>query len=77
MKAKYIIVTDGGLEFAIIFDKILAHKNISAGRTQVVSAGFCSLDSDGVWHTYGKSESLSLDSRPQDAKILNRIMDYA
>ena len=47
---KYIIVAEGGSEYAILFDEILTHASV-AGNLRVKSAGFCSLTIDSTYIT--------------------------
>jgi hypothetical protein len=72
MKSKYIIVGLGGMEVPLIFSPFLQHEDVAlAIRNKVYAAGFCELDSAGKWITSGKSVSLELDARQEDAAILN------
>lgn len=70
---KYVIVeSDTGIECPILFPNYLIHADVAFrfNRAQrVVSAGFFSLG-DGKAHCWGKSESLKVESRPEDAAIL-------
>lgn len=70
MTSKYLIVeVHSGLELPIVFNPILKHDSVANGLP-VKSAGFCRL-LDGVWHCWGKSESLNKVSRLTDAAVLN------
>jgi hypothetical protein len=72
MKSKYIIVGLGGMQVPLVFSPFLQHEDVAmAVRNKVYSAGFCELDSAGKWITGGKSVSLELDARQEDAAILN------
>jgi hypothetical protein len=83
---KYIIVTECDMEVAILFDALLKHKQIAAGR-KVISAGFVKFESkkiagDGTdkWEStgivvYGGSDSLGINSRPQDLAIIKESME--
>lgn len=66
---KYIIVECQELELAILFDEILTHADVAAGK-KVVSAGFCNRDGL-IW---GKSVSLNLEPRAEDASIITRAI---
>lgn len=74
MKAKYIIVECHGLEVPIVFSPILQHNDV-AGHRKVFGAGFCHLGIDvndkRCWTVHGRSISLGINSRPEDAAILN------
>lgn len=85
MRLKYIAYKQGGDEHAIIFHERLVHACIVEGlrahnysdwnhygNIEVVSAGFCGRDEKNGWKVWGKSESLGLESRPADARILWR-----
>jgi hypothetical protein len=76
--SKYIIVNNMGIECPIVFSPLLKHSDILVeGKT--VSAGFC-FQKKGLgelsYETYGKSVSLNLSSRPEDAEILNKLIEY-
>lgn len=74
-QSKYLIVEDSGLEIPIVFNPILQHYKV--GENQIkISAGFCSRGEDGRFSVWGKSISLELKSRPEDAEILNRYIEY-
>lgn len=70
MKVKYIIVKKGITEVPVLFSEVLLHCEV-AGQGQVTSAGFCQRTAEGKWRVAGKSVSLNLEARPQDAEILN------
>jgi len=60
---KYIVINaDGDLPAAILFNEVLQHKAVAAGR-KVLGAGFCNARGQ-VW---GHSESLGVESRKEDA----------
>lgn len=73
---KYII-RDGK---AIILSPALTHKELAGYQTNIEGAGFVSFgmkvdDCNNhipVAHVYGRSESLDIDSRLEDADIINR-----
>ena len=74
---KYIIVENTGIENAIVFNSILSHEDVGGrfrlNRT-VISAGFCYLPDELNEHvsTYGKSTTLGIESREEDAEIIQR-----
>jgi hypothetical protein len=71
---KYIIFDDGMMEQPIMFSCYLQHGSVAMRfNWKVVSAGFVALNND-QFHAYGKSVSLGVVSRPEDSKIINRIM---
>ena len=70
VRSKYIIIKHAGTEVPLVFSPVLSHKQV-AGMTKVASAGYCQLDIAGCWVTGGRSDSLDLSARPQDADILN------
>lgn len=75
MKAKYIIIEHKALEVPIVFSPILQHSEV-AGNKKVISAGFCRADEDGVYSVWGESISLKVKSRPEDAEIINKYLEY-
>lgn len=75
MELKYIIVRDrNDEEHGIVFPNEIIHKDVarihSATDVRLVSAGFCILGYPV--DVYGKSDSLRMDSRLEDAAILNK-----
>lgn len=82
---KYIVVriddqfdSNRGEEFAIVFPKELTHRDVArvhrVGQNVVISAGFCSRNKlTGEWSAYGRSESLGMESRPEDSVVLNKL----
>jgi hypothetical protein len=72
MKSKYIIIVHrNGMEVPLVFSPVLLHADV-AGQNKVQSAGYCELDATGKWTVGGRSDSLRLAARPQDAEILNQ-----
>lgn len=65
-------VPDGDFR-AIVFEDELIHKDVArchrAGNLAVISAGFCNLDGS----VYGNSDSLRMNSRPEDAIAVKRL----
>jgi len=82
-KCKYICGTLPGSNVpdAIIFPSTITHADMAqwTGMT-VLGAGFVSIDTSeyGVKvqvSPYGRSESLDIDSRPQDEKFIKRSLN--
>ncbi len=85
MTKKYIVVKDTfGGEAIIVFSAGLYHKNV-AGSMKVVSAGFMDVTYDDFpksynvvdkmnVHCYGESQSLKIGCRPEEDKILAKIL---
>ncbi len=72
MKSKYIILEQSGMEIPVVFSRFLQHEDLAVAlKHRVCSAGFCELGPAGKWIAGGESVSLKLNSRPQDAEILN------
>lgn len=79
---KYVIVQNKttGLQTPVIFDEEVVHKDIvrAIGKTHcVVSAGFCHKEDKTAhagWRCHGKSESLLLSTRLEDAALINFFM---
>jgi hypothetical protein len=64
-----------GKEVAVVFPKELSHKQVSrihrAGDVAFMSAGFCTWWSkESKWSVHGRSETLNVTARPEDAAIL-------
>ncbi|MHA2067272.1 MAG: hypothetical protein ACXABY_23135 [Candidatus Thorarchaeota archaeon] len=84
--AKYIIIEYNGHELPIIFSPLLAHADVAKpysnkSYSKVVSAGFVYTNAesyengpDVCFYAYGKSVSLGITSREQDAEIIGRVM---
>lgn len=83
---KYVITTNGA---AILFPEFMNHSTFSGNG--VVGAGFCCIESiehvmgpdnytDGrknvTVRVWGKSESLKLDSKPEDAEVIERTLTW-
>jgi len=70
---KYVVAVDNyGEESPIVFPATFTHNRIGTLRlAKIVSAGFC-MRVDGRWIVSGESESLQVQSRPEDAALLNR-----
>jgi len=82
---KYIIKEVRGIEVAILFDPLISHCDIGTkgeSRGEDISAGFFGASSKpteedrydievGVW---GKSETLKLDSRQEDAALIKKVL---
>lgn len=75
-QSKYIIFKYAGVcECAVVFDSLITHSEIGIkfGNGDAVSAGFCRVDEFGV-AVYGHSVSMGLESRPEDAKLVERSL---
>jgi len=76
---KYIIVDQEGIELPVIFPHLINHSDMRhAGK--VVSAGFCQMYATDGENTvsvcvFGKSESLKLESRPEDKEIIEEWLN--
>lgn len=66
---KYVIAIIEGREIAFVFSHLIVHKSVRLG--EIVAAGFCYVGDDGFWCAYGKSDSLGIGSRPEDARIID------
>lgn len=75
LKAKYLVLRQGGFEVPFIFSELNDHANTASKLGgEVVGAGFCYIREDR-YHCYGKSVSLKIESRGDvDASILNRLL---
>lgn len=69
---KYVVVkNDMGMLVPIVFPETINHSTIPReGRCHsVVSAGFCFCE-NGKWGAFGRSQTLNVDSRPEDGKLI-------
>jgi len=68
---KYVIIESYSMECAIVFDPAVEHARVTR---HAISAGFCSLpQKEGEEVTvWGKSNSLGVESRPEDAQIIQK-----
>ena len=73
MKSKYVIIEHDGMDAAVVFSPFLLHQDV-AGKSKIKSAGFCKLDGNGNWLTYGQSVSLECAAGPNDAEILKELL---
>jgi hypothetical protein len=75
---KYITYEDlDGGERYVIFDKITNHSDMAKyiRKSKVLGAGFVGFNfDDGTAYTYGKSDSMKVDSRgEEDSRIINDL----
>ena len=74
--SKYIIVTnDYGIITPVIFPDIIEHTRMATligGK--IIGAGFCFITPEGIYSVYGDSVSLELESKPDDATMLNKYL---
>lgn len=81
---KYIVIREGWLETAIIFDEMINHYEMAQKvlgpivcdpkilRQKIVGAGFVTLTSDGLM-CYGRSVTMEITSRGEvDSDLLNK-----
>jgi len=77
--AKYIVIIWNQKEQVITFPNHVQHAEVfqytkqEIPHIQLVSAGFFMGDTDALW-VGGRSESLELDSRPQDTDLLKSFL---
>lgn len=77
MSFKYIMLNDGLHDIPIIFPDRLVHESVASSLLQheehknlkVVSAGSVDIGLD--CSCYGKSETLKLESRPEDGRVIS------
>ena len=70
---KYVMVRETCLDVPIVFPNLIKHSEI-ARKEDIVSAGFCVIDGPENSQCYGRSDSLGIESRPEDTKILRRYL---
>lgn len=70
MSLKYIMVDNAGTDTPILFPGWMKHDRVAAMLcTKCLSAGFVRF-TDGEVQTHGKSESLRIGTRSEDAAII-------
>lgn len=80
-KAKYVVGVPRSGFFdglcAVVFSEIMDHCAVSEVFVpgSIVSAGFCHAEADEV-RVYGRSASLKLASRPEDAELVGRAIAH-
>ena len=81
---KYVVVTENGIESAILFHGVLTHSEVKVFGGEIVSAGFFSwgIKKDECGNpifssrAYGDSVSLGLKSRPEiDSRLIDRTIN--
>ena len=71
MEGKYIIFDE---MIPVVFPATLQHVEVAKGiLRKPTSAGFFCTDEDGNIETYDGSVSLKLDSREEDAELIDRL----
>lgn len=77
--AKYLVLLYQGAEQAVTFPAHIQHADVfryirrESPSAQSVSAGFFADESEAFWHG-GLSETLKLQSRPQDGLLIQRML---
>jgi len=77
---KYIIVSNGDVEKAILFDPFIVHSFITVKKFKIISAGFCTIYFDErsvnglIVQANGESISLKLKSREIDRDIIYKSL---
>lgn len=70
---KYIVINQGGREYAILFHRDLQHSEVISPKVGTpVAAGFYQFFPPSTVTVNGESTTLDLSSRPQDAAIIKR-----
>ena len=76
-ESKYIIIDHMGVETPILFPVFVEHSFIAMG-SKVISAGFFDVwaneEADIVVSAYGKSVTLNVKNRDEDAEIIERLL---
>ena len=76
MNGKYVIFERGGLEYPVLFpDHFVQHSEVKSSFDKPVSAGMWGITSNGEIYTYGKSISLGIKCRPEDAALINKQLN--
>ncbi len=78
---KYIIVKQGGFKTPILFDDTISHNEFDKiFRKSVISAGFFDtsiVDGEIRVSTFGRSVSMKVESRPQDAALIEKFLNHS
>ena len=73
--SKYIIVKEKGHEVAVLFDPLIPHNEI---RKSAISAGFFCVEASSSIRikvsVFGESISLKLQTRPEDATLIEKML---
>jgi hypothetical protein len=79
VERKYVMLEIEGIPCPILFEKVIPHRNIcvplggALKSRKLVSAGFVVI-SNGKVFAHGLSESLQMQSRPEDSGIIARFL---
>lgn len=73
---KYIVFEDDktGLKEPVIFGDHTTHSQVKVERAHPVSAGFFTIDDDGIVSIYGDAQSLGLEPKDGDATLLYYVL---
>lgn len=75
---KYVVVENSRMESVFLFPSWEKHADVAAKLDgHLLSAGFVRFvaqDAQVIPQTYGRSHSLDLDSRPQDADLIAMLI---
>ena len=73
---KYVIFEDNrtGMKESVIFGDHTVHSSVTVERSHPVSAGFFTIDKEGIVSTYGDAQSLGLKPAPGDATLLFYVL---
>ena len=72
--SKYLIIDCNGIECSVVFSHLFTHNQFGLGKN-VISGGFCYRNQHGSYQVYGKSVSMNVESRPEDARILDELLE--
>jgi len=74
-RGKYIVFERGGLEYPVLFpNHFVDHNTVSVNYDKPVSAGFFCIDGEDVFVS-GKSQTLMLSCRSEDADLIKRQLN--
>lgn len=81
MKNKYVVIQQSGFQSAILFDETFSHSDFkNVFQDAIVSAGFFDtvIEKDKIKvSTFGKSVALKLESRKEDAKLIEKLLNHS
>lgn len=79
MKLKYVLRDIGGSPCVFFGDTLIEHSDLGRNYGELLSAGFCSFEVQNgeitKVYVWGKSVSLGVESKPEDAEIIQRAMN--
>lgn len=75
MNTKYVVIEHPSIgETMYIFPEYIVHREAARNNTmmgdKIIAAGFIAVEQEGLLMCYGRSESLNINSRPEEDSVL-------